>query len=222
MKITKTIWIPAIIAAMAAVLLVVYYYYMSSSHSSGEFRVHTPEGGARHLPAGGLRRSPGGEGLGAGGEIFKTLGTIAVFLGASSFSWFWFKKKLKSPSIWVRRTGRLLHSVHKLLGWATLIIVAVHGTYFLITKSQDNKIYTGLAGFAILLTLVGYGFFINKIRNKWTRTVHRSLGLLWVPVLLLHAGGTAIAAVIASLAVWLVVWLLERTAATVRSMPADR
>ncbi|QWU16777.1 hypothetical protein SAMN04487895_111108 [Paenibacillus sophorae] len=199
MKTKKTIWIPAILAVVAALLLMAYYYYLSPSHSSGK-----PIGGA------GVMRPPREEGPEGGGKIFKTLGTISVFLGACSFSWFWFKRKLKSPSMLIRRTGKLLRSVHKLLGWATLTVIAVHGIYFLFTKPEDNKIYTGLAGFVILLVIAGYGFFINKVRNKWMRTVHRSLGLLWVPVLLLHAGGSVILAVIASLAVWALVRVLER------------
>ncbi|AIQ11072.1 hypothetical protein [Paenibacillus durus] len=199
MKTKKTIWIPAILAAVAAVLLVAYYFYVSPFQGSGR-----PADGA------GVMRPLGGEGPEGGGEIFKTLGTISVFLGACSFSWFWFKRKLKSPSMLVRRTGKFLRSVHKLLGWATLAVIAIHGIYFLFAKPEENKIYTGLAGFAILLAIAGYGFFINKVRNKWMRTVHRSLGLLWVPILLLHAGGSAIVAVIASLAVWVLVRVLER------------
>lgn len=204
MKTKKTVWIPAIIAALVAVLLLGYYYYLLSSHGIGEFDLRTTEGGA-----GGMR-PPEGEGLEGIGEIFTTLGTVAVFLGVSGFSWFWFKMKIKSPSMLVRKTGKLLHSVHKPLGWANLFVIAVHGIYFLIVKPDDNKIYTGLAGFVILFMIVGYGFLINKVRNKWMRTVHRSLGLLWVPVLLLHAGGSAIAALIASLAVWVLIRTLER------------
>ncbi|MFK4302101.1 hypothetical protein ABH892_002205 [Paenibacillus sp. RC254] len=220
MKTKKTVWIPAIIAVTAAALLVIYYYYMSSVSGGGP-GPRPPEGGVSNLPTGPVGRRPGGEG-GGNGEIFKTLGTISVFLGAAAFSWFWFKKKLRSPSIWVRKAGKLLHSLHKLLGWATLILIAVHGIYFLITKLQDHKTYTGLAGFAILLAIAGYGFFINKVRNKWMRTVHRLLGLLWVPVLLLHAGGSAIMAVIASLAVGVLVWVLERMAGkTTKPVPED-
>ncbi|MGW8958827.1 hypothetical protein [Paenibacillus sp. NPDC055715] len=211
MKTKKTVWIPAMIAVTVAALLVIYYYYISSV-SGGGSGPRPLEGGVSNVPAGQMGRPLGGEGRGGNREIFKTLGTISVFLGAAAFSWFWFKKKLRSPSNLVRKTGKLLHSLHKLLGWATLVLIAVHGVYFLITKLQDNKTYTGLAGFAILLAIAGYGFFINKVRNKWMRTVHRSLGLLWVPVLLLHAGGSAIMAVIASLAVGVLVWVLERMA----------
>ncbi|CAM2914380.1 hypothetical protein PASE110613_07260 [Paenibacillus sediminis] len=212
MKTKKTVWIPAMIAAVVAALLVTYYVYTSSV-----------QGGAHGLPPGGRGRPPGGEGREEGGEMFTTLGTIAVFLGAATFSWFWFKKKLKSPSMLVRKAGKILYSVHKLLGSATLILIVVHGIYFLITKLHDHKIYTGLASFVILLAIVGYGFFINKVRNKWMRTVHRSLGLIWVPVLLLHAGGSAIMAAISCVAVGGLVWILERSAGqAAKPIPGDR
>ncbi|UMR35770.1 hypothetical protein MJ749_24625 [Paenibacillus polymyxa] len=54
------------------------------------------------------------------------------------------------------------------------------------------------------------------------RTIHRILGLLWVPVLLLHAGGSAIMAVIATLAIGGLVWTLERTAGRLtKPIPGD-
>ncbi|MEK5507027.1 MULTISPECIES: hypothetical protein [unclassified Paenibacillus] len=220
MKTKKTVWIPAIIAVTVAALLVIYYYYMPSVSGGGPGL--RPPGGEVSNVAGHMGGRPGEKGGEGNGELFKTLGTISVFLGAATFSWFWFKKKLRSPSMLVRKTGKLLHSMHKLLGWATLILIAVHGIYFLITKLQDNKTYTGIAGFVILLAIAGYGFFINKVRNKWMRTVHRLLGLLWVPVLLLHAGGSAIMAVIASLAVGVLVWVLERIVEkTTKPVPGD-
>ncbi|EHS54780.1 hypothetical protein P4H71_15580 [Paenibacillus kribbensis] len=222
MKTKKTVWIPAMIAVAVAALLVLYYYYMSSVSGGGP-GPRPPEGGVGNVPAGQMGRPPGGGRHGGNGEIFKTLGTISVFVGAAAFSWFWFKKKLRSPSMLVRKAGKLLHAMHKLLGWATLILVAVHGVYFLVTKLQDSKTYTGLACFAILLAIAGYGFFINKVRNKWMRTVHRSLGLLWVPVLLLHAGSSVIMAVIASIAVGVLVWMLEKMAGkTPKPVPGDR
>ncbi|RUS46251.1 hypothetical protein [Cohnella sp. AR92] len=196
----KTVWIPAILAAIAAALLLAYSLW------------HHPSNAGRHFPPGGAGRPPREEEGGLGG-LAKTLGTISLYLGAAGFVWFWFKKKLKSPSLLVRRVGKLLRTAHKPLGWATLLLIAVHGAYFLFTKLQDHKIWSGLAAFAILLAIAGYGFFVNKIRNKWMRTVHRTLGLLWVPVLVIHAGGSAILASAAALAVGAVVALLEKKAA---------
>ncbi len=204
MKTKKTVWTPAIVAVVVAVLLMAYSYYLSLSHVDGAPGV----------------RPHGGRESGTSKEIFKTFGTVAVFLGALSFSWFWFKKKLASPSMLVRKAGKLLHAVHKLLGWCTLIVVAIHGVYFLFAKSDDNDIYTGLAGFAILLMIVGYGLFIPKVRNKWMRTAHRVLGVIWVPILLVHAGGSAIVAVGGSFGVWALIRLLERRGRNVESQVA--
>lgn len=206
---SKSVWIPAIIAVVIAALLTGYYYYALSAHGGGEFHPHLPKSGG--LPPADFQRPLGKENDAYGG-FFSTLGTIAVFLGAASFSWLWFKRKLKSPSPLVRKAGKLLFSMHKLLGWVTLTLVAIHGTYFLIKKLDEVKIYTGIAGFTLLLTIAGYGYFINRIRNKWMRSVHRLLGMLWVPVLLLHAGGSAIIAAIATLVVGGVVLILERIA----------
>ncbi|WP_145132578.1 hypothetical protein [Paenibacillus sp. Y412MC10] len=201
---TKKVWIPAIIAAAAAALLLAYYFYISSFHSNGDHLLTSPEGRGLSVHSHAEERPEGGA------EIFKFLGTLAVFLGAASFSWVWFKKKMKSPLMLVRKTGKLLYGVHKLSGWITLTLVTVHGLYFLITKPDDHKIFTGLSAFTILLMIAGYGFFIKRIRNKWMRVVHRYLGILWAPVLLLHAGGSAIVAIIATLAVWAVIRMLER------------
>jgi hypothetical protein len=198
----KIVWIPAVVAAAAALALIVVYLLRQGAHGEGGPPVRPPGGGA------GFRRPEEG---GAEG-IFKTLGTVAVFVGAAAFCWFWFRKKLRSPSAIVRQLGQLLRFVHKALGWAALAAVAAHGIYFLLYKSQDAKIYSGLAAFAILLALAGYGFFINKVRNKWMRLVHRSLGVAWAPALLLHAGGSAIAAVASCLGAGALVWLLERYA----------
>ncbi|EFM11163.1 conserved hypothetical protein [Paenibacillus curdlanolyticus YK9] len=201
----KKVWLPAIIAIVAAVLLVAYWLY---AHGGGEPRPRIGDGGK--LQGGGPRLPRDKEeGL---GDYFTTIGTVALYLGAGAFSWFWFKRKLKSPSPLVRKAGKLLYAAHKLLGWLTFAAIAVHGVYFLMTKLHDDKIYTGLAAFAILLALIGYGYLINKIRHKQMRLIHRLLGISWVPALLLHAGGSVIAATAACLAVGGLVWVLERSA----------
>lgn len=180
-------WLPAVIFLAAAAALVVVYFVIPEHRE--------------------MRRRENDL-----GDIFTTLGTIAIYLAAGSFSWLWFKRKQKSASMLVRKVGKLFHASHKPLGWVTLILVAVHGTYFLLTKLDDHKIYSGLAGFVLLAAIVGYGLSIHKVRNKWIRAVHRTLGLLWVPVLWLHAGGSAIIAVLAALAVGGAVYMLEKRA----------
>lgn len=216
MKNKKTAWIPAIIAIAAALALIAYFIFARSAQEGG------PGGGRGGMPPDGLRRPPGEGGAREAGDWMTTLGTIAVFLGAASFSWFWFKKKMRSASSIVRAVGKLLFKAHRWLGWAALILIAIHGIYFLLTKSHDSKIYTGLASAAILLALAGYGLFIRKVRNKAVRIAHRSLGVVWAPVLLLHAGGSAIMAILACLAAGGLVWVLERMAQRTEAAASSR
>ncbi|AZN40778.1 hypothetical protein [Paenibacillus albus] len=187
MNVKLKTWLPAVIFLAAAAVLIVLYFVMPEQRE--------------------LRRRPE-----EFSGIFTTLGTIGLYVGAAGFSWLWFRRKHKSPSMLVRKAGKLFYASHKPLGWVTLILVAAHGTFLLLTRQWDNQIYSGLAGFVLLLAIVGYGFTIHKVRNKWMRTVHRTLGLLWVPVLWLHAGGSAIIAVMSALAVGCAVYVLEKRA----------
>ena len=195
MKNKKTVWIPAIIACLIAVSLLAYYYKLDLNVGEHRPRERPPEGG----------------------ESFKTMGTIALFAAAAGFSWVWFKNKRKSPSMLVRKAGKLLYAVHKWLGFTTLALGAAHGTYMLLYRTSDQTIYSGLASFAVILGIVGYGLFIPTIRNRWMRLVHRVLGIAWVPVLFIHAGGSTILAAGAALAVGGLVRLLEKYAAPTTS-----
>ncbi len=188
MKNSRTVWIPAIVALVAAVSLLAYYYNLDLGPRGSRPRVRPPESG----------------------ELFKTMGTFALWTAAAGFAWVWFRKKRKSPSMLVRQGGKLLYALHKWLGWATIALGAAHGAYLLIYKTSDHKIYSGLASFVVVLAIAGYGLFIPKIRNKWMRLVHRTLGIAWVPVLFIHAGGSTILAAGAALAVGGLVRLLER------------
>lgn len=183
---TKT-WIPFAIALAAAAGLIVYGAFAAQNE---HFRTRPSEIGS----------------------LFTTLGTIAVYVAAAGFSWVWFKRKFKSPSPLVRRLSKLIHSLHRALGWLTLALGAAHGAYWLLNRPWDDNIYTGLASFAILLVVAGYGLFVPKIRNKWMRLAHRTLGIAWAPVLFLHAGGSAIAAVGAVIGVGVLVRMLEAIA----------
>ncbi|WP_219834586.1 hypothetical protein [Paenibacillus sp. R14(2021)] len=231
------VWIAALAALVIAAVLVIDHY--ADTPGRGGPPAGGPNGAGFTQDAGGSPpsgsaaqqgegRGPGGDGFGAGrgpgggrppmgegglGELFTTLGTIALYTGAAGFSWFWFKKKLKSPSMLIRRAAKLCYGLHKLLGWATLLIIAVHGGYFLVTKIHDDKILTGVGSFVMLLAIAGYGFFITRIRVKAMRLVHRTLSILWVPVLLVHAGGSVLIAVAASAAVGALVWFVDRAAA---------
>lgn len=167
---SKKVWILAVAVIAAALFLIVYQMLVVTEMA-------------------GYHRRPGPT-----EDIFKTLGTVTAFVGAGSFCWLWFKKQRKTPRLILRRIGALLHQLHQPLGWLALGLVAFHGGYFLITDIRNRDIYSGIAAFLILLAIAGYGLFINKIRNKWMRLVHRTLGIAWVPALLIHAGGSAVMA----------------------------
>ncbi|BCG57199.1 hypothetical protein [Paenibacillus sp. URB8-2] len=195
----KTVWIPAILAVIFSLLLIAYSFYAQANGTHPQ-----PSSGAGGLPPQGGRK----EDL----ELFKWLGTMAVVCGAVSFSWVRFKKKLRSSSLPVQKLGKLLHRIHQFMGWTALALILVHGAYYLITRLQDDKIFTGLAAFLILLTLAGYGWLIKRVRNKWMRKAHFFLSLMWIPLLLLHAGGSAILTAVITAVVWVGVTFLERQA----------
>ncbi|AIQ66100.1 hypothetical protein PSTEL_26280 [Paenibacillus stellifer] len=193
----KTVWIPAAFIAVVSLLLIAYSFYIGAGGDHPR-----PPAAAAGLPPRGEREE--------GWEPFKLAGTLAVICGAASFAWLRFKKKLKSPSLPVKQLGKLLYKVHKFTGWTALALIAVHGGYYLITKFGDHNVYTGLAAFLVLLAIACYGFLIRRVRSPWVRKTHFFLSLLWIPLLLLHAGGSAIAAVIAGAAIWVLVPVVEK------------
>ncbi|OXM82942.1 hypothetical protein CF651_28465 [Paenibacillus rigui] len=143
------------------------------------------------------------------------MGTLAVIFGAVSFFWLRFKKKLTSKSPLVKRLAKGLYKVHQVSGWAALLLVAAHGVYYLITKLHDDKIFSGLAAFAILLAIGGYGWFIRRYRtHPWMRKVHMTLSIVWIPALVLHAGGSAIITVLVTAVLWGTVGLVEKASRT--------
>lgn len=212
---SKKVWIPAGMACLAAILLLAYSYYV---HASRHFE------GAGHRPPAGERLPgrPKEEGHSPFKGWITTLGTITLYIAALSFSWYWFKKKMKSPSMLVRKAGRLLYSAHKWMGWAVVILIAIHGAYFVVTDWSNDKVFSGLGAFALLLAIAGYGYLIRTVRNKWMRQVHRWLSVAWVPVLFLHAGGSVIIAVFICLGVFGTVRVLEKYAgAGARAEPKE-
>ncbi|MEI7027540.1 hypothetical protein [Paenibacillus sp. y28] len=183
----KKVWIVAV-AVMGVALLLIVYQMLNGMGVEGE---------QRHK-------------MGTISGIFKTLGTISVFLAAGSFWWIWFKKQRKSPSSFIRGMGKLLHRLHEPLGWLALLLVVFHGGYYLITDFQNRDTYSGIAAFLILLAIGGYGFFIQNIRNQWMRVIHRTLSIAWVPALIIHAGGSAFMATLLTLMVGVLVWVFGK------------
>jgi hypothetical protein len=185
MKQNRSIFAPAIAVAIISILLIAYYFYAASHETNPQ----PPQG-----------------------NFFTTLGTFAVISGAISFSWFRFKKKLKSPSLFIKKLAKIFYVAHTYAGWIALVLIGVHGGYFLITRLNDSNILSGLAAFFLNLTLAIYGWFIKRKPNKFMRKTHFLLSILWLLVLIVHAGGTFIAIAIITLMVWGIIWIVEKRA----------
>jgi hypothetical protein len=153
------------------------YYYYAPSHPE------RPSGGK---PAG---KPPERR---EGGGIFKLLGNISVFVGAFSFLWFLLKKKLKSPFNVIKWTAKKVYKWHTYAGWATLVLVVVHGGYYLIKDFKNTNNLTGSASLLILLFLASYGYMLNKKKKPLLRAYHFTLSLMWIVAILIHGGGLVI------------------------------
>jgi hypothetical protein len=183
MKQNRSIFAPAIAVAIISILLTAYYFYAAS-----------------------LATNP----QPLQGNFFMTLGTFAVISGAISFSWFRFKKKLNSPSRFIKKLAKIFYVIHTYAGWIALVLIVVHGGYFLITRLNDSNIFSGLAAFFLILALAIYGWLMKRKPNKLMRKTHFLLSLLWLLVLIVHAGGTFIAIAIITLMVWGIIWIVEK------------
>lgn len=195
MKSKRIVFIPAVVIALAAIALTVYSLYIMTIG-------HHPK-----PTVGGFRPPRRNENA---SELFKTMGTIALMCGAASFSWLYFKKKLKSPLTPVKKLGKLVYSVHTYTGWIALVLVAAHGGYFLVTKLRDGKVYSGLAALLILCAMAVYGWLLKRTRSKQMRKTHFLLSCLWLPILLLHAGGSFLLTAAGTLGLWVFIWNAER------------
>ncbi|MGO4106588.1 hypothetical protein [Paenibacillus sp. YAF4_2] len=188
MKHSRSIYIPAAIVTLASLVLILYAF-LGVTH-------HGPQGG----PA-------TGEGL------FKTLGTIAVWCGAVSYAWLRLKKNRKSPSSLVKKLVKLFDRLHQLAGYASIVLIAAHGIYFLTQTKIKDDTYTGIGAFALLLSLAVYGFLIRRVKNKHLRKIHFLLATAFAVVAFIHAGGSAIIAILSTIVFWGLIWLIERKAA---------
>lgn len=204
MKQNRRVFIPAIIVTVIGLLLVLYSFY---STPSGGHHGPPPTGGGHPGPPSGEK-----EGKGGLGGTFKQLGTFAIICGAISYSWFYLKRKMKSPSNLIKKLGKLLYKVHTYVAWAALILVVAHGTYYIIKDFNNPATLTGISAFIILLTLAMYGWFIKRIRNKFMRTIHFLLSHVWLVLLVIHAGGHFILPAAITLMIWGIIWLFDLSA----------
>jgi hypothetical protein len=206
MKKNFRVLIPALLVAATSVALIIYYYLHMPA------RPPRVPGGMQGAPGGGMPPGPGG-GKKQGNEFFTLLGNGAILFGILSFWWFLFKKKLASPLPFVKEVGKKLYVVHTYTGYVALLLVVVHGGYYLLTDISNNNILTGLAGFALLMALAVYGWLYKRSKhgkNKALRQTHFLLSILWLLVLFIHAGGFFVVMVIATVALAVLLWWLER------------
>jgi hypothetical protein len=197
MRKNRTLFIPALLVATASFFLILYSFF-------GVTHV-VPPSNPGSLPAGmGHRMEKGSE------NLFKTLGTVAVFVAAVSYAWLRLKKKRRSSSRFVRVIVKWFDKLHKYTGYLAIIFVVAHGTYFLTQAVIKKETYTGIAAFALLLSLGIYGFLIERMPNKHMRKVHFMLATAFAIVALIHGGGSAIIAILCVIVFWGLVWLMDR------------
>jgi hypothetical protein len=163
--------------------------------------------------------NPGTEHIGMGprGEksndgLSRTIASFTVFLGAFSYAWLRLKTKRRSSSPFVRLLVKWFDKLHKYTGYSAIVLIAIHGTYFLTQAAIKRETYTGMAAFALLLSLGIYGFLIRRVRNNHMQKIHFLLATAFAFAALLHAGGTAIMAALSVVVFWGIVWLIEQKA----------
>ncbi|GMK45402.1 hypothetical protein PghCCS26_25300 [Paenibacillus glycanilyticus] len=191
MKPGHSVFVPAVVVALASLALI-FYAFFGTIHQG---------------PPGINPGERGSEGL------LKTMGTIAVWCAAISYAWLRLKRKRKSPSPLVKKLVKLFDQAHRLAGYAAIVLIAAHGIYFLTQSRIKDDTYTGIAGFALLFSLGIYGFLIRRVKNKHLRKIHFLLATAFAVVAIIHAGGSAIIAILSTIVFWGLVWLIERRAA---------
>ena len=197
------VYIPAIIVVLFCAALLIYEFYAAPT-GGPHVRGPRPEGGF-HPDGKHFEKSPLH-------EVFNWFGTLAIIGGAVTYSWVRFKKKLNSQSPWIKRFSKLLFRVHNIVGYAILILGMAHGVYYLVTEKLAHKgMLSGIAAFVLLLVVGVYGFLIRRLKNKYTKKVHFWVSNVSLIALLIHAGGSFIGPAAATLAIWGIVEIAERT-----------
>jgi hypothetical protein len=185
MRSSRSVIIPALLVATASLVLIIFSYFGVTN---------------QRPPA---RLDKGNE------DLFRTLGTIPVFVAAVSYAWLRLKKKRRSSSRFVRFIVKWFDKLHKYTGYSAIILIAAHGTYFLTQAAIKKETYTGIAAFALLLSLGIYGFLMRRVPNKHMRKVHFLLATAFVIAALIHAGSSAIIATLSVIVFWGLIWLIE-------------
>ncbi|WP_155837207.1 hypothetical protein [Aneurinibacillus terranovensis] len=191
------VFIPVIMVTLASLILIVYSLYLTP-HPSGP-----PEGGNPPNPPAGMPPKQNN------GFDFTLLGNIAIACAAVSYWWFLFKTKLSSPSKPLKKVVKRLYSIHTYTGWSALVLIIIHGGYYLITDLHNSKLLTGVAAFCIMLALAIYGWLYKRVRNKFMRTSHFILSNIWLLAVFIHAGGFFIVMVVITVVLWVILRIMD-------------
>ncbi|WP_256757860.1 hypothetical protein [Cohnella sp. WQ 127256] len=187
----RALMIPAQLVAIVSLFLILYSIFGLTQENLGGARPRVEQGGE---------------------ELFKTLGTLSVFITAVSYAWYHLKKKRKSPSPLVRLIVKWFDKLHKYTGYSAILLIATHGIYFLTQAVVKKETYTGIAAFSLLLSAGIYGFLIKRLPKKNMRKVHFMLATAFALVAIIHAGGSAIMAILCTIVFWGITELIERSA----------
>lgn len=195
---SRRVLIPAILVILASILLIAYAFYTMPQHPTGPVGGHPPSG----MPRPDHKK----------GFDFSIFGNLAIACGAICYWWLLFKKKLSTPSKPLKKWAKRIYSVHTYTGWAALVLIIIHGGYYLVTDLHNAKILTGVAAFLLMLALAIYGWLFRRVKNKFMRTSHFILSNIWLVALLIHAGGFFIFMAVFTIVLWVVLTKIDSSA----------
>jgi hypothetical protein len=195
--------IPAILIAILSSILILYTLFLSPVKDS---RGGPPPDRKQQD----LNRPNKHEDAAAG--TYKTLGNIAVLCAAVSFTWLRFKKKRVSRYKPVKKLANLLYAIHPYMGWIALILITVHGGYYILNDFNNHSVLSGIAAFLIVAALAGYGWLFGRVKKPILRKIHYLLACALIVAAIVHAGGFVIPVSLATIAIWLIIGWVEKSA----------
>lgn len=143
-------------------------------------------------------------------EVLKWIGKLAVVSGALSLSWYLMKRKRASKIKPVRKVAHLFYRYHLYAGFGALVLVLVHGAFFLVYERLEDDTVTGLIAFLLLVALAIYGLIVNRTRLANHRKAHFALAVVWAMATVIHAGDAIPLFLFVTGASYGLLWWLER------------
>jgi predicted ferric reductase len=195
--------IPAILIAILSTILILYTLFLSPAKDS---RGGPPPDRKQQNVNGQFQRQDDAAGN------YKTLGDIAIICAAVSFTWLRFKKKRVSLYKPVKKLANLLYSIHTYMGWAAIILITVHGGYYILKDFNNHSVLSGIAAFLLLLTLAIYGWLFRRAKKPIIRKIHYLLACSLIVAALVHAGNFVILTALLTIAAWFIIGWVEKAA----------